>query len=76
MASVTDSVATIRISTGADIIHVIKTKATVETIGSKVRIQWEDDYYFEDEYTNFSSPSGGSPAAVADAIAAFLDSGI
>lgn len=73
---VTDSGGTIRVVTGTDIVHVNKKRATIQAIENNVRIQWEEDCFVEAPYTDFTAPSGGSANAVADAIAAFLDTGV
>ena len=76
MPSVTNSGGTIRIVNGSDIVHAPKAKVDIQTSGNNVRIQWEEDYFIEDNYTNFTAPTGASAVAVADAIAVFLDTGI
>ena len=76
MPSVTDDGGTIRIVNGSDVVHVSKAKATVQVIESDVRIQWEADYFIQAPYTEYTAPTGANSNAVADAIAAFLDTGI
>lgn len=71
--SVTDTGATISIDDGNSVQRPVKSKVTVSSRGSNVRIQWSQTEYIETAYTNFTAPSGASAAAVANAIEAFLD---
>ncbi|KKS77124.1 MAG: hypothetical protein UV51_C0010G0029 [Candidatus Woesebacteria bacterium GW2011_GWC1_42_9] len=73
MITVTDTGATITIEDGNSTISIVKSKVSVSSRGSNVRIQWGETSYLETAYTNFTAPSEASAVAVAAAIEAFLD---
>lgn len=71
--SVVDSGSTVTISDGNSTINPYKDKITVSAQGSNVRIQWDARSYVQYPYTDFTAPTGASATAVADLIAAMLD---
>lgn len=74
--AVTNSVSTIIIDDGNSQIAVSKELVSVRAQGNNVRVQWSPINFVEFPYTDFTAPTGASADAVADAIEAFLDSGI
>lgn len=71
--SVVDSGSTITISDGNSTINPYKDKITVYAQGTSVKIQWDARSYVSYPYTDFTAPTGASATAVADLIAAMLD---
>lgn len=73
--SVTNDGGSIRIVAGQDVYRPYKYTVSVRTIADDVEIRWDNVHYVLAHYSDFSAPTGASAVEVADAIAAFLDTG-
>ena len=71
--AVTNNTGTVKIDDGGSQTYVKKEKVSVQVNGNYVQIYFDKVNYFQDLYNNFTAPAGGSAAAVAAAIAVFLN---
>lgn len=72
--TVTDNTGTILVDDGAINWYIKKQKVVISTDGDNVIIRADEVHYVSYPYSDFTSPSGASAAAVAAGIEAFLDS--
>ncbi len=71
--AVTNSTGYILASDGNSVNYIKKQLVTVAAVGNNVVINWYINHKIIYPYTDFTAPSGASATAVANAIAAFLN---
>lgn len=71
--AVTDEGGTILINDGSQQWYIKKQKVVISTEGDNVIIRADEDRYIQQNYANFTAPTGASANAVAALIEAFID---